>query len=151
MAMTATGQSADRQPKPAAKRAAKPKLNIGRPSTYDPKHIPRVIELGAQGCSLAQIASDFGVVRATLHEWAGRHPEFLEAITRARDLSMTWWETEGKRGMWAGKTGKVLNAQLWSRSMSARFPDDYREQPSVTVNLTLSERLQKARERADKG
>ena len=40
---------------------------------------------------------------------------------------MCWWEEQAHIGMWESPEGARLNPQLWSRSMAARFPDDYRE------------------------
>jgi hypothetical protein len=37
--------------------------------------------------------------------------------------SQLWWEDAGQNGMTADK----FNASVWSRSMAARFPDDWRE------------------------
>ena len=35
--------------------------------------------------------------------------------------------------MWQSPEGLKLNPQLWSRSMAARFPDDYRESNKVEL------------------
>jgi hypothetical protein len=86
-----------------------------------------VLELGAQGKSYAQIGAKFGVARITLYEWMDRHPEFADAMKRARDLALAWWEDQASAGIWEDREGQRLNAQVWSRSMAARFPDDYRE------------------------
>lgn len=85
------------------------------------------IELGSQGKSLAQIAAACGVSRKTVYEWMRAHPSFGDAIAHARDLSLAWWEEQAHIGMWETPEGARLNPQLWSRSMAARFPDDYRE------------------------
>ncbi len=46
---------------------------------------------------------------------------------------MAWWEDQGQLGMWQSPEGEKLNPQLWSRSMAARFPDDYRESNKVEL------------------
>ncbi len=46
---------------------------------------------------------------------------------------MAWWEDQGQTGMWQSPEGTKLNPQLWSRSMAARFPDDYRESNKVEL------------------
>jgi hypothetical protein len=102
---------------------------MGRPTDYLPEHCERVIELGREGKSKAQIAAELDVCRNTLDNWAKEHPEFLSAITRARDLSLAWWEGEAQSGL---KTSG-FNASLWSRSMAARFPDDYTERQKREV------------------
>lgn len=95
----------------------------GRPTVYREEYCNTVVELGALGKSKAQIAAALGVARNTLDNWAEANPEFLRAITHARDLSMAWWEDKAQDGL--DKPG--FNANLWSRSMAARFPDDYTE------------------------
>lgn len=96
---------------------------VGRPSDYDPAYCERVIELGAQGKSKAYMAAQIGVNRQTLENWAAQHEEFLGALTHALLLSQVWWEDAGQNGMAADK----FNGQVWSRSMAARFPEDWRE------------------------
>ena len=102
-------------------------MPAGRPTLYRPEYCELAVELGAQGKSLAQIGAACGVARITLREWCERHEEFAAAIARAKDLSMCWWEEQAHIGMWESPEGARLNPQLWSRSMAARFPDDYRE------------------------
>lgn len=102
-------------------------MPAGRPTHYKPEFCDVAVEMGAQGKSLAQIAAACGVARVTLWAWADNHEEFAKAIARARDLSLAWWEEQAHIGMWESPEGARLNPQLWSRSMAARFPDDYRE------------------------
>jgi hypothetical protein len=104
------------------------KRPVGRPSLYKPEYCERVIELGKQGCSPAEIASEFDVDRVTLRNWADDHPEFFTALTRAKVHEQAWWERAGKSGMVADK----FNAQVWTKSVSARFRDDYAERKEIT-------------------
>lgn len=97
---------------------------MGRPSLYDPAYCERVVELGKQGMSVVEMACDIGVCRATLEaNWPAEHPEFLEAFTRAKEESQAWWERTGRVGM----LKKEIDAAIYSRSMAARFPNDWRE------------------------
>lgn len=98
-------------------------MSGGRPSDYRPEYCEQVIQLGRAGKSKAQIAAELDVCRNTLDNWAGTHPEFLNALTRARDFAQAWWEDKAQTGL--EQSG--FNASLWSRSMAARFPDDYTE------------------------
>lgn len=98
-------------------------MTAGRPTDYDPAFCDAVIEHGRSGKSLTWIATELGVVRQTLHNWMAAHPEFLDAMTRAKDLAQRWWEDAGQDGL--SQSG--FNASVWSRSMAARFPDDWRE------------------------
>lgn len=103
-------------------------MPAGRPTLYKPEYCDRVIELGAQGYSVVEMAAEIGVSRNTLEtSWPEAHPEFLEAFTRARELSQAWWEMQGRKSLHADK----FQAQLYSRSMAARFPHDWRESKQV--------------------
>lgn len=106
---------------------------MARPTKYDPAHCDTVVELGALGKSKAQMAAALGCDRASIDRWGDEHEEFCSAIARARDLAMAWWEDQGQTGMWQSPEGEKLNPQLWSRSMAARFPDDYRESNKVEL------------------
>jgi len=97
---------------------------MGRPSTFKAEYCEKVIELGKQGMSVVEMACEIGVARATLEtNWPEQHPEFLEAFTRAREESQAWWEKTGREGMKA----KSIDSAIFSRSMAARFPHDWRE------------------------
>lgn len=98
---------------------------MARPSEYDPAYCERIIELGQQGKSVAQMAYELGCCKNTLTNWASEHEEFLNAFTRAKLASQNWWESKGQEGM--EKPAQEFQASVWSRSMAARFPEDWRE------------------------
>lgn len=109
---------------------------MARPSTYKPEYCDRVIELGKTGASVVEMACDIGVSRNTLEtNWPAEHAEFLEAFTRARLESQAWWERKGRDSL----TTQGFQAAVWSRSMAARFPHDWRETKGIehsgSVNL----------------
>lgn len=98
-------------------------MPAGRPTKYDPAFCDRVIELGREGKSLTQISVALGYSKATLKGWADQHLEFSTALTRAKECEQAWWEDKGMVGLTADK----FNSAVWSKSMSARFRDDYTE------------------------
>lgn len=100
----------------------------GRPSTYDPAFCEEVIKLGRQGKSIEQIAYRIGVCCATMYVWRDAHPEFLEALTLAKEGELAYWEDLAESYIVETKDGPRLNSTIWSRSMAARFPKKYREQ-----------------------
>lgn len=102
---------------------------MARPTEYKQEYCEQVIEYGKQGKSLAWIAAELDVVKQTLFNWCDVHPEFLDALTRAKQESQRWWEDAGQVGMVA----PGFNASIWSRSMAARFPDDWREQKGLEL------------------
>jgi transposase-like protein len=103
-----------------------PQQTFGRPSLYRPVYCKRVIGLGRQGKSMAQIAAAFGVGRATLHNWQQQYPDFAAALARARDLAQAWWEDRGQEAL----DSKTFQARVWIRTMAARFPEDYSDRRS---------------------
>ena len=97
---------------------------MARPSEYDPSYCDRVIELGNLGASVVEMAYEIGVSRNTLEtNWPAMYPEFLEAFNASRLASQVWWERKGRENL--ESTG--FQASMWSRSMAARFPHDWRE------------------------
>ncbi len=98
-------------------------MSGGRPTDYRPEYCERVLTLGRDGKSHAQIAADLGVSRQTLHNWAAAHAEFAEAIAWSRDLAQAWFENKGQDGLGDNR----FNAALWSKQMAARFRSEYCE------------------------
>ena len=74
------------------------------------------------------------MARQTLHNWANEHPEFLDAITRARDLAQAWFENKGQDGL----TTPGFNASLWAKQVSCRFRDDYTDKQQTEHSGTLT-------------
>ena len=101
----------------------------GRPTDYLPEYCDKVIELGRLGKSKAQIASELDVARMTLDNWANAHPEFLDALTRARDLAQAWFEDMGQNGLLM----PGFNASLWAKQVSCRFRDEYTDQSKTEL------------------
>ena len=101
----------------------------GRPTDYRAEYCGVVIELGKQGKSVVQMACAIGVSRQSLYEWASVHEEFSDAFTLARQWAQDWWETQGQCGL----TAERFNAAVWSRSMAARFPEDYQERKGIEL------------------
>jgi len=103
-------------------------MPAGRPTDYQPEYCEQVVELGKIGYSPAQMAAHFDVARDTLNNWAEAHEEFLAALNRAKAHCQAWWENKGMDGM--EKAG--FNAAVWSKSMQARFREDYTERQEQT-------------------
>ena len=95
----------------------------GRPSKYDPAFCQTIIEIGAQGGWLSEMAEACDVHRATMDNWAKEYPDFQEALTRAKQKAQAWFEKTGRVGMLDNK----FNANLWQRQMAARHPGEYTE------------------------
>lgn len=103
---------------------------VGRPTDYDPAMCDRVIAMGKEGKSRAEIASGLDCSRTSLAAWERAHPEFMNALSRAKDESLAWWEAKARTGL---DQGSQFNAGLWGKAVSGRFPDEpYRERVQVT-------------------
>lgn len=120
----------------------------GRPSEYDPVYCEKVIECGRQGMSVAEVCGEWGIAKQTFYNWQKEFEEFLDATTRARDLSQSWWEKHGRTNLFTEK----FNTTLWIKNMHNRFRDDWYEsnksenktELNGTVNFSLSDLLNKA-------
>jgi len=97
----------------------------GQPTKYDSSYCDKVIALGKLGKSLEQIAAQLDVSYRTLCNWRDTHEEFFHAISDAHALAQSWWEEQAQAYMLEHPGAPKLNAGLWSRSMSARFPKTY--------------------------
>lgn len=103
-------------------------MPAGRPSSYDPSYCDLVIELGKNGYSVVEMAAHIGVARGTLEaNWTAENPEFLASFTQARLHSQAWWEAIGRDNLIMPQGSGTFQASVWSRSMAARFPADWRE------------------------
>lgn len=101
----------------------------GRPTLYDPAYCERVIEWAKDGMSLVEIAAEIGVVRQTLYDWEEAHPEFLDALTRARLECQAWWERQGRTNLLT----QGFNHSLWAKNMGCRFKGDWTEKTQTEL------------------
>ena len=104
------------------------KRPVGRPSSYKPEYCDIVIAYGREGCSPAEIASRLDIDRTTLYDWGNHHEDFSTALKKAKTHEQEWWEKQGKIGLTSGK----FNATVWTKSMQARFREDYTERTEIT-------------------
>lgn len=100
---------------------SKPKRSRGRPTDYKVEYCEEVIALGKKGYSQARMAAHWGVAKASVTEWAKLHPEFSNALARARTLSQNWWEHQAQLGL----KDKNFNAPLWDKMVKSMFREDY--------------------------
>ena len=62
-------------------------MTVGRPTLFDPSYCDKVVELGALGKSLEQIATILGVSCRVLYDWRDKYPEFLRALEQAKEAA----------------------------------------------------------------
>lgn len=106
---------------------------LGRPTKYDPKYCEQIAALGKEGLSRWQIASKLNIGWRNLQNWEGAHDDFRAALEEARLDALCHWEELAHNHMVENPGGPRLNTGLWSRSMAARFPEQYRENSKLEV------------------
>lgn len=104
-----------------------------RPTKYDPAFCEKVVEWGKLGKSIAWMAASLDVHKDTIYEWQKQHPDFSDALARARCQSQKWWEDQGQDNLCAA----VFKDGMWRANMAARFQDDWREKQEVDLNGKL--------------
>jgi len=70
---------------------------MARPTKYDAKYCEEIVGFCADGFSVKAFAGSIGVARSTINEWASAHPEFSEALSRAKAASTLWWEKAARQ------------------------------------------------------
>lgn len=100
---------------------------VGRPSLYKPEYCQLVLDMGAEGKTVVQMAVAIDVTRATIYEWADVHPEFSDALTRARNRAQAWWEEAGQNNL----ATQQFNGNLYNKIVASRFRDDYGDKQSI--------------------
>lgn len=116
--------------KSATKKETKPKpagYVFGAPTKYDPSYCERVIELGREGKSVAQISAILDLSKKTIYNWMESHEDFLHAINESKHLAEAWFEEQMQVGLWS----KEFNAQLWNKAVSARFRSSYGDRTAI--------------------
>lgn len=104
---------------------------FGRPRVYDSAFCDRVIQAGKLGKSITWMAADLHISKDTLYRWEREYEDFSYALALARIYSQQWWEDLGQKHAVNEPNGPTINASLYSRSMAARFPDDWRENTKI--------------------
>jgi hypothetical protein len=105
---------------------------IGRTPPFSLALCDEYLALAALGYSIAETITKLcnGDRRLWL-TWQREHPAFADAVSRAKDISLAWWEALARNNT----TARDFNANLYRVVMAARFPDHgYRER--VTVENT---------------
>lgn len=100
---------------------------FGRPTKYRPEMCEQVIEWGEMGKSRAWMCARLRISHETLLVWERDNRDFSEALARAKMLAQAHWEDLGHDNI----KDREFNSSVWSRSMAARFPDDWRESSKV--------------------
>jgi len=120
-----------------ARRNYKPTGNpVGRPRiTIDefPKDWKtELIKMGEQGMLDVDIRVYLNISTETFYRLLERESEFLEIVSRMRELSHIWW-INISRNSFANGTSKQVNSQLYSLIMRNRFKDEWNAENKVDI------------------
>lgn len=114
----------------------------GRPTKYTEELCEDVIALGKQGLSITQIAYEMDIARSTLYEWAEQHPEFSDAIKKARLYSQGFWENQLRTAaLGMNPEGVTPNPTLMIFQMKNRFPDEWREKQTTEHEVSGAKKV----------
>jgi len=100
----------------------------GRPSSYKPEFCQRIVSFMAKGFSLTAFAGEIGVSRETIYAWERNHPEFGEAVKRARAARVLYWETRLIKAQRNEATPIIF-------ALKNACADEWRQQPDLSVNV----------------
>jgi hypothetical protein len=113
---------------------AKPKPDgyvFGRPSLYEPRFCQMAIDAMGRGHSLTGFAGIAGIDKATVYRWIGEHPDFREAIEKARCARVTMLETK----LLTTKVGVGVTAAIFA--LKNADPDEYKDMYNQQTEVTL--------------
>ena len=110
-------------------------MPAGQPTKYKPEYCDTVIQLAEDGLSFTELAVELGVARATLYNWREENPEFLDALEKAREKSMSWYsKTFRGQHLPKDKDGNTMPpANIAGVIFQAKnqFPDDYKDRRDI--------------------
>jgi hypothetical protein len=110
-------------------------LATGRPTKYDPKYDDaKVIEMGREGKSLAQMMRELDISAQCMHEWRAKHTSFGKAVDHAILLAQAFWEAELEKSV--SIPPKFHNTKSLIFLMRNRFKD-YRASEVPKADDTL--------------
>jgi hypothetical protein len=90
-------------------------MTLAPAPTYDPEFAERVVGLGREGLSRAEIAVQLGVGLRQFAVWAARYPEFDQALDLAETEALAWWRRLPREAV---MKGGVFHPAVWAKAMA---------------------------------
>jgi hypothetical protein len=124
--------------KKAKAKTSEEKKPVGRPTKFEnEKTLELVYKLALLGCTDEEMADILKVCIATFHNWKNDYPEFLDALTRGKDIA----DAEIAESMFNRARGwrhtiekpMTLNGEIKMVSVEEAFPPDTK---AATIWLT---------------
>lgn len=110
---------------PKEKNGTQASRPMGRPSKYSPHYCDEVVAAMGEGLSLTAFAGMIGVSKDTVYEWIKEHPDFSDAVSRARPKRLMYLER------------RFLDAETGARASTHQFAlknadrDEWRDKQDV--------------------
>lgn len=96
-------------------------MTAGRPTDFKPQYAEEILQLMAEGLSLAAAAAELGIHRQRVYDWEASHPEFADTIKLARSKRQLFLE----RRLLKADSGPVVTSSIFALKNAAG--DDWRE------------------------
>ena len=89
-----------------------------------------VMNLGRDGASRAQMAARLKTSRQQLTGWARAHPKFAQALEKADDLSLSYWEQKAQDYLWQ----RPMTKRARTRRTRDRIKRQYHKEGVLILN-----------------
>lgn len=96
-------------------------MTAGRPTDFKPQYGEEILQLMAEGLSLAAAAAELGIHRQRVYEWEANHPEFADTIKLARSKRQLFLE----RRLLKADAGPVVTSTIFALKNAAG--EDWRD------------------------
>lgn len=107
------------------------KRRVGRPTSYDPAMLARLIAMGKDGLTVIEMAVELGIAKSTLYKYVEDIDEFSDAFTRAREIAEAHHARNYRTQ--CGLPQSVFNASGYAKFMGTCFKD-WREPSKIELS-----------------
>ncbi|MBG7616481.1 hypothetical protein IWC96_14480 [Brevundimonas sp. BAL450] len=104
------------------------------PIPYDPALNDEAIALADIGMTGAELAAHWCISEETMMGWSEAHPDFKEALQRARTRAKAWWQRQPRLAI--REKDNKFPAGAWSQQVRALF-SEYADQSGPTIHIDL--------------
>ena len=117
-------------------------MTAGRPTDFRDDFGPRILELMAEGLSLAAAAAELDVHRQRVYEWVERHPEFADTVKLAKSKRQLFLE----RRLLSAVEGPVVTSSIFALKNAGQ--DDWRDKQDIEHSGGIDVRTKEQRDAA---
>ena len=91
--------------------------------------------------TIAEVCSKVGITTKTYHEWVGEHPEFAEAVERAKDERMQYFVAEAKKSLLKKIQGYTVDETKVVTVPSKELDENGRPKPKIKEQTTVKKHI----------